>query len=92
MCLVRTAHFPFARDPRGFDFAAQPSPDPGRARKPATARSAADGEAVLLPGSPGVSKTHPTVALGQEAIRRGHPVLFVSLMLLGISPWEWRVR
>ena len=70
---VRIAHFPFARDLRGFDFAAQPSLDPGQVRELATARFVANGEAVLLPGPPGAGETHLAVALGHEAIRQGDP-------------------
>ena len=48
----------------------------------ATCRFVANGDALLLLGPPGVGKTHLAVALGREAIRSGHTVLFVSASTL----------
>jgi DNA replication protein DnaC len=75
---TRIAHFPFLRELAGFDFAAQPSIDPGQVRDLAAGWWIAHGEALLLLGSPGVGKTHLAIALGREAIREGYSVLFVT--------------
>ena len=57
----KIAHFPYARDLGGFDFAAQPSIDARQIRELAACRWVAHGEALLLLGPPGVgtvSYTH----------------------------------
>lgn len=81
MGVVR-AKFPYVRTMDQFDFAAQPSLDPGQIRELATCRWVANGDALLLLGPPGVGKTHLAVALGREAIRSGHTALFVSASTL----------
>ncbi len=68
------AKLPFVRTLEGFDFGAQPSLDQKQVRDLATCRWAANGDALLVLGPPGVGKTHLAVALGREAIRLGYSV------------------
>ena len=76
------AKFPFARTLEGFEYEAQPSPDPGQIRELATCRWVANGDTLLLLGPPGVGKTHLAVALGREAVSKGYTVQYVSAMEL----------
>ena len=70
------AKFPARSTLEGFDFEAQPSVDPKQIRELATSRWIANGDAVLLLGTPGVGKTHLAIALGREAVHRGYSVMF----------------
>ena len=56
------AKFPFVRTLEGFDFAAQPSLDPGQVRDLAACRWVANGDALLVLGPPGVGKTQVSIA------------------------------
>jgi DNA replication protein DnaC len=76
------AKFPFVRTLEGFDFAAQPSLDPGQVRDLAACRWVANGDALLVLGPPGVGKTHLAVGFGREAIRLGYSVLFVQATVM----------
>ncbi len=78
------ARFPFVRTLEGFAFDAQPTIDPGKIRDLATCRWVANGDNVVLQGPSGVGKTHLEIALGREAVARGHTVQFTTAMeLLG---------
>ena len=76
------AKFPHQRHLEGSDFAAQPSLDARQVRDLAACRWVANGDALLIQGSPGVGKTHLAIALGREAIRHGYSVLFTPAMAL----------
>ncbi|GAB0055850.1 hypothetical protein SIID45300_00148 [Candidatus Magnetaquicoccaceae bacterium FCR-1] len=79
---VSMAKFPFVRTLDGFDFEIQPALEPKQTRELTACRWVGNGDAVLLPGSPGVGKTHLAVALGREAIERGYSVLFTTAPFL----------
>lgn len=79
------ARFPYQKSLEQYDYAAQPSVDPKQVRELATCRFIANAENVVLLGPPGVGKTHLAVALGREAIKLGHSVLFVSAASLVAS-------
>jgi DNA replication protein DnaC len=76
------ARFPYQKSLEQYDYAAQPSVDPKQVRELATCRFVANAENVVLLGPPGVGKTHLAVALGREAIKEGHAVLFTSAQAL----------
>ncbi len=48
----------------------------------AACRWVANGDTLLVQGPPGVGKSHLAVALGREAVRQGHSVLFTPAMAL----------
>ena len=82
----KLAHFPFVREPAGFDFGAQPSIDKEVATWPR--HGFANGErAPARP--PGVGKTHLAVAIGREAIVAGYTVLFTPATTL-VAAWRRR--
>ena len=80
------AKFPFVRTLDGFDFDAQPLPRSQAGPRPSTCRWVANGDALLLLGPPGVSKSHLAFALGREAVRLGYTVLFVPATALLTVP------
>lgn len=82
---ISIAKFPQQRTLEGFDFAAQPSLDARQVRDLAACRWVANGDALLIQGPPGVGKTHLAIALGREAIRHGHSVLFTPATALVTS-------
>lgn len=79
------ARFPYQKSLDQYDYAAQPSVDPKQVRELATVRFVDNAENVVLLGPPGVGKTHLAVALGREAIKAGHAVLFISAQALVAS-------
>lgn len=79
------ARFPYQKSLDQYDYASQPSVDPKQVRELATCRFVANAENVVLLGPPGVGKTHLAVALGREAIKQCHSVLFISAAALVAS-------
>jgi DNA replication protein DnaC len=75
---IQIAHFPVPKTLAEFDFAAQPSVDPGLVRELATGRFVAHGHNVLLFGPPGVGKTHLALGIGRAVVEAGYSVLFVT--------------
>lgn len=82
---MKIAKFPFVRGLDNFEFDAQPSLDPKQVRDLATSRWVSNGDSLVLLGPPGVGKTHLAVALGREALLRGHSTLFATATSLVAS-------
>jgi DNA replication protein DnaC len=79
---LQIAHFPSVRTLEAFDFSLQPSVDERLIQELATGNFIAHGEAVLLPGPPGVGKTHLAIGLGRKVVERGHTVRFTTATAL----------
>ena len=82
------AKFPFARTLEGFEYEAQPSPDPGQIRELATCRWVANGDTLLLLGPPGVGKTHLAVALGLTLLGRVPALVSLAFGLVMLDALE----
>ncbi|WP_424140795.1 ATP-binding protein, partial [Roseomonas chloroacetimidivorans] len=63
----------------GFDFAFQPSLDRNRILALAELKFIEHSEVVHFIGPPGTGKSHLSIALGVEAVRRGRSVHFITL-------------
>lgn len=75
---TRMARLPFIKTLDSFDYTYQPSLDPKRIKELSACRWVENGENVIFLGPPGVGKTHLSVGLGVEAIRRGYRTLFIT--------------
>ena len=75
---TRMARLPFIKTLDSFDYTYQPSLDPKRIKELSACRWVDNGENVIFLGPPGVGKTHLSVGLGIEAIRRGYRTLFIT--------------
>jgi DNA replication protein DnaC len=97
---LRSASFDEAKTMEGFDFSFNPKIRKGLIADLATCLFVEKKEHVLIYGPVGVGKTHIAQALGHQACRKGHDVLFVKTtkLLRGLlasradQSWEKRIR
>lgn len=75
---VRMANFPFLKTLADFDWSFQPSVPRGTVEQLATLEFLERGENVVLVGSPGVGKTHLSVAIGLRAVMARRQVYFAD--------------
>lgn len=75
---VRMANFPFLKTLADFDWSFQPSVPRGTIEQLATLEFLERGHNVVLVGSPGVGKTHLSVAIGYEAVMAHRQVYFAD--------------
>jgi len=75
---IHVAGFPFEKGLSDFDFDFQPSVNKAQIYDLATLRFMENKENILFYGSPGVGKTHLSVALGVEAASKRHITYFIS--------------
>src|SRR5262245_39173722 len=73
---LRFARFPELKTPAGFDFSQNEGISPGKMAELARGDWINRRENVILAGPIGTGKTHLAIALGAEAARRRHHVLF----------------
>lgn len=76
---VKNAKFPWLKTLEDFDFSFQPKLDEKIIKELASGRYINQTRNVTFFGPPGVGKTHLAIALGLEAIKQGHSVLFFKL-------------
>lgn len=75
---IRMANFPFLKTLSDFDWSFQPSVPRGTIEQLATLEFLDRGDNVVLVGSPGVGKTHLSVAIGYEAVMARKQVYFAD--------------
>ncbi|TXI98989.1 MAG: AAA family ATPase [Neisseriales bacterium] len=73
------AKFPIRKTIAEFDFSFQPSIDKRQLNDAATCQFIRENQNVVFIGSPGTGKTHLSIALGIQALLKGHKVLFSSV-------------
>lgn len=76
---VQQARFPFRKTILDFDFSFQPSIDQTLIRELQTCRFIKQGKNIVFLGPAGVGKTHLSIGLGLEAIKRGLETRFLKL-------------
>ena len=75
---ARAAGFPFVKTLADFDWGFQPSVPRGLVEQRATLEFVDRGDNVVLVGSPGVGKTHLSIAIGHEAVMARKQVYFAD--------------
>lgn len=79
---IQQARFPWQKTLVDFDFSFQPKLNKRLIYELASGRFIEKAENVIFLGPPGVGKTHLSIALGLEAIKKGHEVKFLTLAQL----------
>lgn len=79
---IQIAHFPALKALDDLEFRFQPSVDAKLVRELETGSFIANGENVLLFGTPSVGKTHLAIGLGRACVEAGHSVLFTGATAL----------
>lgn len=75
---IKTAHFPFVKEIKDFNFDYQPSINKDVIKDLETLRFTEEKKNILFIGNPGVGKTHLATALGVEAAKKRNSVYFIS--------------
>ena len=75
---TRMANFPYIKTLADFDWGFQPSVPRGLVEQLATLEFIDRGDNVVLVGSPGVGKTHLSIAIGHEAVMARKQVYFAD--------------
>lgn len=75
---IRMANFPFVKTLADFDWSFQPSVPRGTVEELASLAFLDRGDNVVFVGSPGVGKTHLSVAIGYEAVMAHRQVYFAD--------------
>lgn len=76
---IKNAHFPWKKSLADFDFSFQPKLNQRLIYELSSCRFIEKAENIIFLGPPGVGKTHLSIALGLEAIQKGHEVRFLTL-------------
>lgn len=79
---IRIANFPFVKTLADFDWSFQPSVPRGTVEELATLAFLETGDNAVFVGSPGVGKTHLSVAIGYEAVMAHRQVYFADCATL----------
>ena len=83
---TRMANFPYIKTLADFDWGFQPSVPRGLVEQLATLEFIDRGDNVVLVGSPGVGKTHLSIAIGHEAVMARKQVYFADCSEAGRGP------